>query len=133
MSLFFGIILFVVGNNKLLLFLMFYCYYLPLKVLPPPVASSSFEFILCKIIKLFKQQCIYSSMGNPRRALKFAMISSACLSKSFMVLGIGLGTSARSLMKGEASLGAGIIAGRDGRAPGALFAVSFLPCEPSGL
>jgi len=63
-------------------------------------------------------------MGNPRRALKFAMISSACLSKSCMALGIDLGSSARSLMKGEASLGAGIRAGREGRAPGALFAVS---------
>jgi len=63
-------------------------------------------------------------MGNPRRALKFAMISSACLSRSAMVLGLGLGSSARSLMKGEAARGAGAIAGREGRAPGALFAVS---------
>jgi len=63
-------------------------------------------------------------MGIPRRALKFAMISSACLSRSAMVLGLGLGSSARSLMKGEAARGAGAIAGREGRAPGALFAVS---------
>lgn len=72
-------------------------------------------------------------MGTPRRALKFAMISSACLSRSDMVLG----TRARSLTKGEAALtgGAGRAgkAGREGRAPGALFAVSFLPTEPSGL
>jgi len=74
-------------------------------------------------------------MGTPRRALKFAMISSACLSRSDMVLG----TNARSLTKGEAALAAGLAAGgagsagRDGRAPGALFAVSFLPTEPSGL
>jgi len=65
-------------------------------------------------------------MGTPRRALKFAMISSACLSRSDMVLG----TNARSLTKGEAALAAGLAAGgagsagRDGRAPGALFAVS---------
>jgi len=41
-----------------------------------------------------------------------------------------LGTNARSLTKGEAALAAGLAAGgagsagRDGRAPGALFAVS---------
>jgi len=64
-------------------------------------------------------------MGIPRRALKFAIISSACLSRSFMLLGRarGLGSCARSLMKGEAALAAGG-AGRAGRAPGALFAVS---------
>jgi len=42
-----------------------------------------------------------------------------------MVLGLGLGSSARrSFTKGEAARGAGAIAGREGRAPGALFAVS---------
>jgi len=63
-------------------------------------------------------------MGTPLRALKFAMISSACLSRSDMVL---LGTKARSLAKGEAALAAGDAAGgagSAGRAPGALFAVS---------
>lgn len=67
-------------------------------------------------------------MGIPRRALKFAIISSACLSRSFMVLlGIiarGPGACAGSLMKGEAALGAGAAGGRAGNAPGQLFAVS---------
>jgi len=44
----------------------------------------------------------------------------------------GLG-SAGSLMKGEAARGAAAGGGRAGNAPGQLFAVSFLPVEPSGL
>jgi len=59
-------------------------------------------------------------MGIPRRALKFAIISSACLSRSAMVLGRGAG----SFTKGEAARIAGAAGGRAGRAPGALFAVS---------